>query len=162
MDSQKEALQRIITTLANKNDELHNFIETLSHLLAGVQVNSSQVVSDLEEEFDTLFSMLEETKESMTNTIKQEQARKSHELQNQLTQSTNALESAEELLEFAQHALDIKDEDEFTKGDDGSRFPPHHEAQSLGQHDPPDGGLFTGAPASPGPSLPSRPQSSRN
>lgn len=45
------------------------------------QVNSSQVVSDLEEEFDTLFSMLEETKESMTNTIKQEQARKSHELQ---------------------------------------------------------------------------------
>ncbi|KAM9441458.1 FSD1-like protein isoform 3-T3 [Clarias gariepinus] len=115
MDSQKEALQRIITTLANKNDEIHNFIETLSHLLAGVQVNSNQVVSDLEEEFDTLFSLLEETKESMTNTIKQEQARKSHELQNQLTQSTNALESSEELLEFAQHALDIKDEEEFTK-----------------------------------------------
>lgn len=45
------------------------------------QVNSNQVVSDLEEEFDTLFSLLEETKESMTNTIKQEQARKSHELQ---------------------------------------------------------------------------------
>lgn len=45
------------------------------------QVNSSQVVSDLEEEFDTLFSILEETKESMTNSIKQEQARKSHELQ---------------------------------------------------------------------------------
>lgn len=45
------------------------------------QVNSSQVVSDLDEEFDTLFSILEETKESMTNTIKQEQARKSHELQ---------------------------------------------------------------------------------
>uniref|UniRef100_W5KI29 Fibronectin type III and SPRY domain containing 1 like n=1 Tax=Astyanax mexicanus TaxID=7994 RepID=W5KI29_ASTMX len=105
----------IIATLANKNEELHNFIETLSHLLAGVQVNSSQVVSDLEEEFDTLFSILEESKESMTNTIKQEQARKSHELQNQLTQSTNALESAEELLEFANHALDIKDEEEFTK-----------------------------------------------
>lgn len=34
---------------------------------------------------------------------------------NQLTQSTNALESSEELLEFAQHALDIKDENEFTK-----------------------------------------------
>uniref|UniRef100_A0A8B9KBC8 Fibronectin type III and SPRY domain containing 1-like n=1 Tax=Astyanax mexicanus TaxID=7994 RepID=A0A8B9KBC8_ASTMX len=74
-------LPRIIATLANKNEELHNFIETLSHLLAGVQVNSSQVVSDLEEEFDTLFSILEESKESMTNTIKQEQARKSHELQ---------------------------------------------------------------------------------
>ncbi|XP_031433651.1 FSD1-like protein isoform X2 [Clupea harengus] len=115
MDSQKEALQRIITTLANKNEELHNFIETLSHSLAGVQVNSTQVVSDLEEEFDTLFSILDEMKESMTNTIKQEQVRKSHELQNQLTQSTNALESAEELLEFANNALDIKDDDEFAK-----------------------------------------------
>ncbi|XP_062844597.1 FSD1-like protein isoform X3 [Trichomycterus rosablanca] len=111
MDSQKEALQRIITTLANKNEELHNFIETLSHLLAGVQINSNQVMSDLDEEFDTLFSILEETKQSMTNTIKQEQAKKSQELQNQLTQSTNALESAEELLEFAQHALEIKDEE---------------------------------------------------
>ncbi|TSL28304.1 FSD1-like protein [Bagarius yarrelli] len=120
-------------------------METLSHLLAGVQVrrkttsnpafpacffsessklivdvwcdqvNSNQVVSDLEEEFDTLFSILEETKERMTNTIKQEQARKTQELQNQLTQSTNALGSAEELLEFAQHALDIKEENEFTK-----------------------------------------------
>ncbi|XP_076867465.1 FSD1-like protein isoform X3 [Brachyhypopomus gauderio] len=115
MDSQKEALQRIITTLANKNEELHNFIETLSHLLSGVQVNSSKVVSDLEEEFDMLFSMLEEAKESMTNTIKQEQARKSQELQNQMVQSTNALESSEELLEFATHALDIKDHEEFAK-----------------------------------------------
>ncbi|XP_026874612.2 FSD1-like protein isoform X3 [Electrophorus electricus] len=111
----QEALQRIITTLANKNEELHNFIETLNHLLAGVQVNSSRVVSDLEEEFDTLFSILEEAKESMTNTIKQEQARKSHELQNQMLQSTNALESSEELLEFATHALDIKDQEAFTK-----------------------------------------------
>lgn len=45
------------------------------------QVNSNQVVSDLEEEFDTLFAILDEMKESMTNTIKQEAARKSHELQ---------------------------------------------------------------------------------
>lgn len=115
MDSQKEALQRIITTLASKNEELHNFMETLSHSLACLQVNSNQVVSDLEEEFDTLFSILDEMKESMTNTIKQEEARKSLELQNQLTQSTNALESAEELLEFANNALHIKDEEQFTK-----------------------------------------------
>ena len=113
----QEALQRIITTLANKNEELHNFMETVNHSLAGLQVgndpltlysiteiahnsasrdwkhskpstfllvwqvNSNQVVSDLEEEFDTLFAMLDEMKESMTNTIKQEAARKSHELQ---------------------------------------------------------------------------------
>uniref|UniRef100_A0A672QCM1 Fibronectin type III and SPRY domain containing 1 like n=1 Tax=Sinocyclocheilus grahami TaxID=75366 RepID=A0A672QCM1_SINGR len=105
MDSQKDALQRIIATLANKNEELQNFIETLNHTLDRVQVNSTQVVSDLEEEFDTLYSILDEMKESMTNTIKQETVRKSHELQNQQTQSTNALESAEELLEFANNAV---------------------------------------------------------
>ncbi|XP_021332376.2 FSD1-like protein isoform X1 [Danio rerio] len=115
MDSQKDALQRIIATLANKNEELHNFIETLNHTLDRVQVNSTQVVSDLEEEFDTLYSILDEMKESMTSTIKQESLRKSHELQNQLTQSTSALESAEELLEFANNALHISDEAEFSK-----------------------------------------------
>ncbi|XP_064799686.1 FSD1-like protein isoform X2 [Oncorhynchus masou masou] len=118
MDSQKihnvsvfqEALQRIITTLANKNEDLHNFMETLRHSLAGVQV-----VSDLEEEFDRLFTILVEMKESMINTIKQEGAKKTQEIQNQLTQSSDALESAEELLEFANNALDIKDEDQFTQ-----------------------------------------------
>uniref|UniRef100_A0A8C1Y6A6 Fibronectin type III and SPRY domain containing 1-like n=1 Tax=Cyprinus carpio TaxID=7962 RepID=A0A8C1Y6A6_CYPCA len=101
----RDALQRIIATLANKNEELQNFIETLNHTLGRVQVNSTQVVSDLEEEFDTLYSILDEMKESMTNNIKQETVRKSHELQNQLTQSTSALESAEELLEFANNAV---------------------------------------------------------
>uniref|UniRef100_A0A8C1ZME1 Fibronectin type III and SPRY domain containing 1-like n=1 Tax=Cyprinus carpio TaxID=7962 RepID=A0A8C1ZME1_CYPCA len=101
----QDALQRIIATLANKNEELQNFIETLNHTLGRVQVNSTQVVSDLEEEFDTLYSILDEMKESMTNNIKQETVRKSHELQNQLTQSTSALESAEELLEFANNAV---------------------------------------------------------
>uniref|UniRef100_A0AAZ3R6B1 FSD1-like protein n=1 Tax=Oncorhynchus tshawytscha TaxID=74940 RepID=A0AAZ3R6B1_ONCTS len=111
----QEALQRIITTLANKNEELHNFMETLSHSLAGVQVNSPQAVSDLEEEFDRLFTILVEMKESMINTIKQEGAKKTQELQHQLTQSGSALKSAVELLEFANNALDIEDEDEFTK-----------------------------------------------
>lgn len=36
-------------------------------------------------------------------------------LQNQLTQSSSALESAEELLEFANTALHITDEEQFTK-----------------------------------------------
>ncbi|XP_034145939.1 FSD1-like protein isoform X4 [Esox lucius] len=115
MEITPEALQRIITTLASKNEELQIFMESLRHSLAGVQVNTTQAVSDLEEEFDTLFAVLDEMKESMTNTIKQEGAKKANELQNQLTQSTNALESAEELLEFANNALDIKDEEDFTK-----------------------------------------------
>lgn len=35
----QDALQRIIATLANKNEELHNFIETLNHTLGRVQVS---------------------------------------------------------------------------------------------------------------------------
>ncbi|MEE6511390.1 hypothetical protein FKM82_017882 [Ascaphus truei] len=87
----------------------------LNHRLKGVQANSSKVLSDLDEEFDGLYSLLDEMKESMTNGIKQEQAHKTQELQNQMTQSTNALESSEELLEFASRTLDIKEPEEFTK-----------------------------------------------
>ncbi|XP_078532797.1 FSD1-like protein isoform X1 [Lissotriton helveticus] len=115
MDSQKEALQRIISTLANKNDEIQNFIDTLNHSLKGVQTNSTKVLSDMDEEFDALYAILDEMKESMTNKIKQEQAHKSQELQNQLSQCTNALESSEELLEFASRSLDIKEPEEFSK-----------------------------------------------
>ncbi|XP_041419674.1 FSD1-like protein isoform X4 [Xenopus laevis] len=111
----EEALQRIITTLANKNDEIQNFIDTLNHRLRGVQANSSKVLSDLDDEFDSLYSFLDEMKESMTNTIKQEQAQKMQELQNQLSQCTKALESSEELLEFASQSVSIKEPEEFTK-----------------------------------------------
>ncbi|KAG6928956.1 fibronectin type III and SPRY domain containing 1 like, partial [Chelydra serpentina] len=115
MEAQKEALQRIISTLANKNDEIQNFSDTLSHTLKGVQANSSNVIAELDEEFDGLYSILDEMKESMTNSIKQEQAHKSQELQNQLSQCSNALENSEELLEFAARSLDIKDPEEFSK-----------------------------------------------
>ncbi|CAH2293890.1 FSD1 isoform X1 [Pelobates cultripes] len=115
MDTQKEALQRIIATLANKNDEIQNFIDTLNHRLKGVQANSAKVLSELDEEFDSLYSLLDEMKESMTNSIKQEQAHKMQALQNQLTQCTNALENSEELLEFASRTMDIKEPEEFTK-----------------------------------------------
>ncbi|XP_063080398.1 FSD1-like protein isoform X3 [Cavia porcellus] len=115
MDAQKEALQRIISTLANKNDEIQNFVDTLNHTLKGVQENSSNILSDLDEEFDSLYSILDEVKESMINSIKQEQARKSQELQTQLSQCNNALENSEELLEFATRSLDIKEPEEFSK-----------------------------------------------
>lgn len=45
------------------------------------QENSSNILSELDEEFDSLYSILDEVKESMINCIKQEQARKSQELQ---------------------------------------------------------------------------------
>uniref|UniRef100_A0A4W3HN02 Fibronectin type III and SPRY domain containing 1 like n=1 Tax=Callorhinchus milii TaxID=7868 RepID=A0A4W3HN02_CALMI len=97
MDPQREALQRIITTLANKDDEIQNFIETLNHTLKNVQANSIQVMVDLEEEFNTIQATVDEMKESMMNKIKQEQGYKTQELQNQLTMCTNALESSEEV-----------------------------------------------------------------
>ncbi|KAL6080223.1 hypothetical protein STEG23_010344, partial [Scotinomys teguina] len=110
-----EALQRIISTLASKNDEIQNFIDTLNHTLKGVQENSSNILSELDEEFDSLYSILDDVKESMITSIKQEQAHKSQELQSQLSQCNNALENSEELLEFATRSLDIKEPEEFSK-----------------------------------------------
>ncbi|XP_067839439.1 FSD1-like protein isoform X3 [Heptranchias perlo] len=115
MDSQREALQRIITTLANKDDEIQNFIEILNHTLKNVQVNTTKVMLDLEEEFGALQATLDEMKDSMTNKIKQEQAYKSQELQNQLTICNNALEGSEELLEYANRMLSTDDSEVFTK-----------------------------------------------
>uniref|UniRef100_A0A3B3R0I2 Fibronectin type III and SPRY domain containing 1 like n=1 Tax=Paramormyrops kingsleyae TaxID=1676925 RepID=A0A3B3R0I2_9TELE len=122
MLSRQEALHRIITTLAKRKEELHTFIETLRYSLTSLQSNTSQVLSDLEEEFDTLFSMLYEMKDSMTGTVKQEQTRKMQELQNQLTQSSSALESSEELLAFANNAMLIRDGEDFMKVGASSAF----------------------------------------
>ncbi|NXW25305.1 FSD1L protein, partial [Circaetus pectoralis] len=110
-----ETLQRIVCTLANKNDEIHNFIDMLNHTIKNVQVNSSNVISELDEEFDGLYSILDEMKGSMANTIQQEEAHKIQALQDQLSQCSNALESSEELLELAAQSLDIKDPVEFLK-----------------------------------------------
>ncbi|XP_048359427.1 FSD1-like protein isoform X4 [Sphaerodactylus townsendi] len=115
MEAQKEALQRIISTLAHKNDEIQNFIETVNHTLKGVQANASSVIGELDEEFDGLYSILDEMKESMTTSIKQAEAHKTQELQNQLSQCSKSLENSEELLEFATRSLDIKDPEEFSK-----------------------------------------------
>ncbi|XP_009703574.1 PREDICTED: FSD1-like protein, partial [Cariama cristata] len=112
---QDETLQRIVSTLANKNDEIHNFIDMLNHTITNVQVNSSNAISELDEEFDGLYSILDEMKGSMANTIQQEEARKIQALQDQLSQCSNALESSEELLELAAQSLDIKDPVEFLK-----------------------------------------------
>ncbi|NXT68011.1 FSD1L protein, partial [Chaetops frenatus] len=76
-----ETLQRIVSTLVNKNDEIHNFIDMLNHTISNVQVNSSNAISELDEEFDGLYSVLHEMKGSMANTIQQEEARKIQALQ---------------------------------------------------------------------------------
>ncbi|NXY43508.1 FSD1L protein, partial [Ceuthmochares aereus] len=110
-----ETLQRIVSTLANKNDEIHNFIDMLNHTIENVQVNSSNAISELDEEFDGLYSVLDEMKGSMASAIQQEEACKIQALQDQLNQCSNALENSEELLELAAQSLDIKDPVEFLK-----------------------------------------------
>ncbi|KFP79994.1 FSD1-like, partial [Acanthisitta chloris] len=103
-----ETLQRIVSTLVSKNDEIHNFIDMLNHTIKNVQVNASNAISELDEEFDGLYSVLDEMKGSMANTIQQEEAHKIQALQDQLSHCNRALESSEELLELAVQSLDIK------------------------------------------------------
>uniref|UniRef100_A0A3B4XB42 FSD1-like protein n=1 Tax=Seriola lalandi dorsalis TaxID=1841481 RepID=A0A3B4XB42_SERLL len=113
MDSQKEALRRIISTLANKNEELQNFLETVDNTLAGLQGESCKVMSDLEAELEQLSSALEEKGAELRYIIREEKRRKEAELQKQLSEGKCALLSCEELLEFANQTLTITTEEEF-------------------------------------------------
>ncbi|KAK2818473.1 hypothetical protein Q5P01_024034 [Channa striata] len=115
MDSQKEALRRIISTLANKNEELQNFLETVDTTLTGLQEESCKVTSELEAELERLHSTVDEKGEELRNTIREEMLRKEGELQKQLLEGKFALLSCEELFEFANQTLTITNEEEFLK-----------------------------------------------
>ncbi|XP_059107912.1 fibronectin type III and SPRY domain-containing protein 1 [Peromyscus eremicus] len=113
MEDQREALRKIITTLAVKNEETQTFIYSLKQMLLNVEANSAKVQEDLEAEFQSLMSVLEELKESMLMKIKQDRASRTYELQNQLAACTRALESSEELLETANQTLQAADSEDF-------------------------------------------------
>ncbi|XP_028274227.1 FSD1-like protein isoform X2 [Parambassis ranga] len=113
MDAQKEALHRIISTLANKNEELQNFLEMVDSTLTGLQEESCKVVSELEAELDQLRCALEEKGMELRDIITEEKQRKEAELQRQLSEGKFALLSCEELLEFANQTLSITNEEEF-------------------------------------------------
>ncbi|KAF6306230.1 fibronectin type III and SPRY domain containing 1 [Rhinolophus ferrumequinum] len=113
MEDQREALRKIITTLAVKNEEIQSFIYSLKQMLLNVEANSAKVQEDLEAEFQSLFSLLEELKEGMLMKIKQDRASRTYELQNQLAACTRALESSEELLEMANQTLQATDSEDF-------------------------------------------------
>ncbi|XP_041667767.1 FSD1-like protein [Cheilinus undulatus] len=115
MDSQKEALIRIINTLANKNEELQSFLETLDATLIGLKDESCKVMMELEAELEQLSSALETKGAELRGIIKEEKQRKEVELQNQLMEGKSALLSCEELLEFANQSLTISNEEEFLK-----------------------------------------------
>lgn len=113
MEDQREALRKIITTLAVKNEEIQSFIYSLKQMLLNMEANSAKVQEDLEAEFQSLFSLLEELKEGMLMKIKQDRASRTYELQNQLAACTRALESSEELLETANQTLQATDSENF-------------------------------------------------
>ncbi|EAW69238.1 fibronectin type III and SPRY domain containing 1, isoform CRA_c, partial [Homo sapiens] len=81
MEEQREALRKIIKTLAVKNEEIQSFIYSLKQMLLNVEANSAKVQEDLEAEFQSLFSLLEELKEGMLMKIKQDRASRTYELQ---------------------------------------------------------------------------------
>uniref|UniRef100_A0A8C7IML7 Fibronectin type III and SPRY domain-containing protein 1 n=1 Tax=Oncorhynchus kisutch TaxID=8019 RepID=A0A8C7IML7_ONCKI len=115
MGDQKESLRKITTTLALKNDEITNFICCLKQSLENLEGNSSRVQEDLDTEFSSLHSVLDELKDSMVTRIKQERASHTYELQSQLSACSKALESSEELLEVANQTLCSSEADDFTQ-----------------------------------------------
>ncbi|XP_026211314.1 FSD1-like protein isoform X2 [Anabas testudineus] len=115
MSSRQEALRRIIGTLANKNEELQNLLETVDNTLTGLQEESCKVTSELEEEIEKLSSALDEKAAELRDAIMQETQRKEAELQKQLSEGKFALLSCEELLDFANQTLTITNEEEFLK-----------------------------------------------
>ncbi|XP_075934396.1 FSD1-like protein isoform X3 [Anarhichas minor] len=115
MDTQKEALCRIISTLANKNEELQTFLETVDNTLTGLQEESCKVMSELEAELEQLNSALEEKGAALRDVIKEAKQRKEAELHKQISEGKSALLSCEELLEFANQTLTITNEEEFLK-----------------------------------------------
>uniref|UniRef100_G1TVQ4 Fibronectin type III and SPRY domain containing 1 n=1 Tax=Oryctolagus cuniculus TaxID=9986 RepID=G1TVQ4_RABIT len=113
MEDQREVLRKSIMTLAVKNEEIQSIIYALKQVLLNVEANSAKVQEDLEAEFQSLCSLLEELKESMLMKIKQDRASRTYELQNQLAACTRALESSEELLGTANQALQATDSQGF-------------------------------------------------
>lgn len=112
---EREALQKIITTLAVKNEEIQNFIYSLKQMLQNVEDNSARVQEDLEGEFQSLYALLDELKDGMLMKIKQDRASRTYELQAQLAACAKALESSEELLEAANHTLATANNHDFAQ-----------------------------------------------
>uniref|UniRef100_A0A8B9ZGV9 Fibronectin type III and SPRY domain containing 1 n=1 Tax=Anas platyrhynchos TaxID=8839 RepID=A0A8B9ZGV9_ANAPL len=109
----REALRKIITTLAVKNEEIQNFIYSLKQMLQNVEDNTARVQEDLEGEFQSLYVLLDELKDGMVTKIKQERASRTYELQTQLAACAKALESSEELLETANQTLQTANNHDF-------------------------------------------------
>uniref|UniRef100_A0A3P8VFT5 Fibronectin type III and SPRY domain containing 1 n=1 Tax=Cynoglossus semilaevis TaxID=244447 RepID=A0A3P8VFT5_CYNSE len=111
----QESLLKITHTLTMKNEEISNFVCTLKQSLDNLEANSTRVQEDLQAEFTTLQSVLDEMKDNMLTRIKQERATRTYELQSQVTACSKALESSEELLELANQTLCSSETDGFSQ-----------------------------------------------
>ncbi|KAM7368504.1 hypothetical protein PAMP_012843 [Pampus punctatissimus] len=111
----QEALCRIISTLANKNEELQTFLETVNATLTGLQEESCKVTSELEAELERLSSALDYKGVELRGAIEEEKQRKEAALQKQLSEGKCALLSCEEMLNCANKTLMITNEEEFLK-----------------------------------------------
>ncbi|NXU58649.1 FSD1L protein, partial [Turnix velox] len=108
-----ESLAQLVTNLVHKNEEIRGFIVTLNHMIRNLQANSSNAIRALDEEFDCLYSILDDTKATMAGVIQKEETNKIVTLEHQVNQCDNALDISEKLLELATQALDIQDPVEF-------------------------------------------------
>ncbi|RVE66212.1 hypothetical protein OJAV_G00124770 [Oryzias javanicus] len=113
MDTQKEALRRIIGTLANKREELQHFLDSIDGSLSGLQDESCKAMMELEAELDQLRSSLEERGAELREMIKGEEQRKKAELKRQRSEGACALQSCDDLLAFSNQTLTVSDEDDF-------------------------------------------------
>ncbi|KAF6718770.1 FSD1-like protein [Oryzias melastigma] len=113
MDTQKEALQRIISTLANKKEELQHFLDSIDGSLSGLEEESCKAMVELEAELDQLRSSLEERGAQLCEMIKEEEQRKKAELKRQRSEGACALRSCDDLLAFSNQTLTVSDEEEF-------------------------------------------------
>ncbi|CAH1251983.1 FSD1 [Branchiostoma lanceolatum] len=115
MEAQKEALSRIVTTLAAKSEEIQSFVEILEEIAEKVEENGAQAKSDLQEEFDQLYAVMNEMRDAMTARIEDEQQRKMMTVETDMQACQMALDNSTQLMDMAADALQETDPDAFSQ-----------------------------------------------
>ncbi|KAI8503414.1 cell division [Branchiostoma belcheri] len=115
MEAQKEALSRIVTTLAAKSEEIQSFVEILEEIAEKVEENGAQAKADLQEEFDQLYAVMNEMRDTMTARIEEEQHSKMMAVETDMQACQMALDNSTQLMDMAADALQETDPDAFSQ-----------------------------------------------
>eukprot|EP00058_Branchiostoma_floridae_P007190 XP_002592678.1 hypothetical protein BRAFLDRAFT_67112 [Branchiostoma floridae] len=115
MEAQKEALSRIVTTLAAKSEEIQSFVEILEETAEKVEENGAQAKSDLQEEFDQLYAVMNEMRDAMTARIEEEQQSKMIAVETDMQACQIALDNSTQLMDMAADALQETEPDAFSQ-----------------------------------------------